>query len=266
MPAYRWYTDPQQRTARALGRGEPVTLLGDGGLPGWYRWRQDPAGLAELDDGSRVAAFRADRLSLLELCEDPQRTRYRLSAEIRQLDSPTRAGSVGVYVGFEPIDLPGGGRADRWCGVEYSDLQNRALTHRPTQRRIECLDCLAFARPDGVQDESRPGGGGWTAFYPAPNTAVRAPPWRRFVLTVGPDEVAVEWSSPDSPTPLPPLPAFRAAAGRGEGTKAHLSYLRLRWPDQTLPDGGWHPRRPLGVYARRATLAVRNVTIEPLPD
>lgn len=278
--AYRWSTDPAQRTARALRRGEPVTLVGASGAPAWHRWQLAASELAELDDGSGCAWFRAPQLSLLELCADPQCDRYRLTAELRHLDSPNRDGSVGVFVGSEAVALSNGGRGHRWLGTEYSDLPDRGLARRPRERRVECLDCLAFAHPDGTADVSRPGGS-W--FYPAPNTAVRLPPWRRFTLTVGPDSVRVEWCDPDSDFwppqdatqavaggaaraaiwPLPALPAFRTSERQ---TALHLYDLRKRWPGVDLPAPVWSPRRPCGVYARRASVAVRNVVLEPLSE
>lgn len=262
VPAYRWYTDPLSRMGRALARGETVTLVGPAGLPSWYRWRQSGADLEVTDDGGRAASFRATRCSVLELVPDPGPGRYRFTAEVRHLESTEGAGAVGVFVGLESFGTDVGWRADRWYGVEYSDYLERARDTKTQVRRLEGVDHLPIAHPDGARPNPSKQGV-WTEWYPAPDNAVRLPPWRVLTLTVGPDEVRAEWGAAgDAPRPLP---VFRAAADRARRTASHRDFYERSAPTFRPPETGWSARRPVGVYARRAAVAFRNVVIEPLP-
>lgn len=257
---YEWYTDPLNRLTRALARGETVAAVGPTGLPRWHRWRQSSADLELLDDGSQVASFRATEGSLLELVPDPAHTRYRFTAELRHLGSSEGTGAVGVFVGFESLPAENGWRADRWYGVEYSDFLTRGLSGKPLVRRLEGIDYVPIAHPDGTRQVSRQGV--WTDWYPAPDNSVRLPPWRRLSLLVGANEVHAEWVAQDGQTRH--LPVFKVADERHGRTKMHREFVEPRFPTFRLVETGWTPRRSVGVYARRAAIAFRNVTLEPL--
>jgi len=259
VPAYRWYSDPLNRMQRALDRGERVALVGASGLPSWYRWHGGRADLELVDDGSEVASFRATQLSFLELCPNPRCDRFRLTAEVRHLESPTGDGRVGVFVGYTGGGADSDFRVDRCYGTEYSDLLIRGQT-RPKERYLNGVDYAAVTMPDGTCKPVPQSV--WATRYTAPDNQHHLPPWRTITLEVTPNEVRSEWARDGAPAQK--LPTFSAAADLDRRTEQHQGYLQSIFPRLQVPAGGWSPRGAVGVYAKQAWVAFRRVTVEPM--
>jgi serine/threonine-protein kinase len=99
-PPVAYLRDPARRLEfieRTLARGNPVALVGEVGMPEWFRWRtaNGPPKVFQAPDG--VFSLHSPRgCGLLELWPDPRQTHYRFGAEVRQ-EFATVNGQIGIY-------------------------------------------------------------------------------------------------------------------------------------------------------------------------
>ncbi|MGF1582223.1 MAG: serine/threonine protein kinase [Gemmataceae bacterium] len=79
-----------------LDRGEKVTLLGDGGEPGWYEWIVEGKGSRVSRNQDSFGVTTENLTGMLELLPNARTDRYRLTCQMRH-DQGKIGGKVGLY-------------------------------------------------------------------------------------------------------------------------------------------------------------------------
>jgi serine/threonine-protein kinase len=242
--------------ARAdLARGKTVTLIGASGRPAYYHWRVGQGEVVPLAEGDDTFSFLARDYAFLELFPDPGIDCYAVSAEIQHVQTAGALAAtplpglhpVGLYFAHDLQPGPGDTRVHTFGLITYSDFLDPGVPHC----EIFCRDSILHER--GLQttiERSFPVG------LSAKRERVGAlpGPWRRFEIVVTPDGFDVSNG-----------PRF---AGRDAAGLQTRSETLQRWADEHVPGvrlAGWSARRPFGVWVLGSWVAVRKVTITPLP-
>ena len=247
--------DPKRQIGWTLALGRPATLVGEKGLPRYHRWELDEVALIQPPDAEGAPGFQTQTLSLLELAPDTGSTRYRVSAEIRHLGGREGDSAVGVYLGPSSAVAPDGTRVARWYGFQFTEYP-RPEVSRPG---LVGYDWVTLRLPHAAE----PWPTNLGPVYLFPPAKFDPTPWRRIVLDVSPDRIDVYWRQPDGTlAEAVPRPADRVEKADGI-TRAQFAPPR---DTRGLPVPAWSPRGPVGVYARNAYVAFRNVTIDPSPS
>jgi serine/threonine-protein kinase len=230
----------------ALQSGQPVTLIGSTGAPHWSRLVTGATDFAPAGSPESAGSHPALELSLLDLCPDPMTDRYRVRAEIAQVESLSAGSqtSVGLYFGRQRVMGPEGLRADRCFTVWFTESSRAerhpglslgvlAVTGSPTQRNSRAL--LSCAR-SSLPPARGPGS------------------WRVIEMDMTPERIRVWCGQPDG-TLVPfvdqPVAALQSAYGTPVPEVGNVALA-------------WNPRGALGIWAEASTVAVRNVTVTPL--
>jgi serine/threonine-protein kinase len=254
---------------RVLAEGKSVTLVGDFGLPASYRWRLTPATLGDSPLADGTCAFQTNLTSMLELHPDPGVDRYRIAADLRQvwgagpLEPRKGVGdnSVGLYFGADTQAATDGRQVTTLFALMYSDTVpgDPAI---PVAARLE--DGVIVQKGNQLPGQSWKGVGNVRFKPPARGLPSLWPgEWRRIVVEVAPELVRVYWR--DNQTGLlVPIKEWT-----GDEVRARYTKLQERI-DRIAPVSGvavrqWAPRLALGVWCHHASVALRNVVIEPLP-
>jgi tRNA A-37 threonylcarbamoyl transferase component Bud32 len=246
-----------------LAAGKPVELIGASGAPPWYRIRTGAeATQVSLDVEGGTYSVHSWQLCLLELLPGPQRTSYRIRAEIRH-DNSKQPGDVGLFFGLEEIMAVQGGLLS-FGQVAFNDVESEVdlwrnippdAPGRPPEPKgnYSCIQpCLFGWSPDGgerqpqrVQCSSPP-----FVFKPAP----RQHRWRSLIVEVNPERIRAYWED-----------------GRQIGeitTQAWANSLKQGLSRDELIDRasavGFAPRGGLGLYVSHSTASFRRVVVEPL--
>jgi serine/threonine protein kinase len=248
----------QQQALTALNQdldlNKKVTLIGERGRPGYFRWRSDKTlgQIAAAPDG----AFSVQHweFGLVELLPDPRLPSYRFSAEVRHERQSNRECRVGIYFAHSEhadgetvahfqlnfafndlvdVGFPGANGVDPGnpAGLEAHRQPPAGLTH-PVYCFPDAVACFVPASPIGALG-----------------------PWRRIAVEVRPETIKVFWAQ-----------NWHATTTRNSLMKAQ-NWLMSR-PDKpplaTQPQ--FAPRDGLGLFVSLGVASFRNVTVEPLGD
>ncbi len=247
-----WYFDPKRQIERTLDRRQPVTLVGNTGKPKWHRWVLGEVPLGESNVGDGSWGFETHGLKVLELCSDPRHETYRFSVELRHQKVPSEQSLIGVWIGCSQENEANDVRILRFLGVEFHDRDRVALPN--VIPMVYAKDYL-IARSDAPVTSTHSQGG--FPFTPANRNF--DPPWRRIELTVSPAGIAIAWDS-DNPKQI----SHRVLRTKLDKQQLVFQDARAGLPGPPVP--AWSPRSPLGVYARDAEIAFRNVVVTPVID
>lgn len=253
-------SDPVEEVRRKLTAGEAVTLIGATGPPEWSAARLGAPGLGLHSDGTYQVATVRD--GLLELFPDPGIDRYRISADLRHLDSGPAANdpAIGLYFGYVPHPEPDGAFSHAFYAVAFREVWEDSEV--PEGNAMIRFREVTLAGPAGGLPNPRSATLAWQRFGVSPT---HPGPWRTVEIEVTPGTIRVRWK-------LTPGGEFKEAADlvitRQPARKTFVDRLatkhdRLPKVRDLLPD--WSPRAPLGIWTAQAGLTVRNVRLEPLP-
>jgi hypothetical protein len=248
--------DPVTAIRRALAAGRPVKLQTEVGWPQYHRWAVGTGEIIAVAGGEFT--FQSRNYAFLELCPDPGVDRYKVSAEIRHLNSLAAVNlwpvsdnhRVGLYFGYDSRPGPDGAQVCTFSTLEFSDHQ--ANPGRLVRKAVLHEDFVLVDPPFAIRSGDR------TAIAKAPyDKAVSLPgPWRRIEVAIGPNRMDVTYDGQRF--------GSRDAAGlRSRTTALQLAVNGLARGVQ-LPD--WSSRRPFGVWVFGSRVAVRNVVVTPLPN
>jgi serine/threonine-protein kinase len=263
--------EPEKPDPRALWRADlrankKVVLLGDRGEPRGSEWRVGGGTFGKADPGDGLL-FETIDTAMLELLDDPGIDAYTIRAEIRPVrslaggdrpDPRQDEGDVGVYFGHADLsaaDPP----THAFFAVWFRDCDPLAPPAGPVQdQRAAVVNVLRTVDPLGRLTQ-HPTTFAACLFTPVA-VAQRPGPWRTIEIDVTPGELRARWRDEKHKKELkgvPPLvPADQFAEIQGK--------LNATRPGTAIVLPPWSPRLPLGIYARRSAVNVRNVTVAPL--
>jgi len=238
-----------------------VTLVGPTGNPRWHRWVKGPAGFLQAGGGDRVCMVQAFALSMLDLCPDPMTDRYRLRAELRQLDvngrSPDRrlpTGGVydfGLYFGRRSASGADGWQTETCLAVRLTE------TPKESAGKAKLGRVLVIESPTRAAEVSESN----VARASFPVLENLPGPWRVIEIEVSPDGVRAQLGNLDGIwvafTPLEALTVRKYYEG------PHPALDRLA-PGHGVVPPLWTPRAALGGWTFSSAIAIRNMTVTPL--
>jgi serine/threonine protein kinase len=250
----------QQQALTALTQdldvGKKVTLIGERGRPGYFRWVTDanPGKILSGEDGQ--FSVQNWEYGLVELLPDPRLQRYCFRAEVRHEGRWYNESRVGIY--FAHSEHPDGEAVAHFhCNVTFNDLveegpqDNANGNHKVNNVGLQVhRQSPAGLAPDKalVPDAQAP-------FKPARPPLGALGPWRSIAVQVRPEAIKVFWEGDCiATTPRAPL-------------MVNARRLIAR-PNQPLPANSpqFAPRGGLGLYVSMGVASFRNVIVEPLGD
>ena len=228
-----------ERTERHLKGGKKVTVIGERGRPGWYKWRTLEGTKNVWHGADGAFCVQSWEHGLLELVRDPQRESFLFSAEVRHDHSSPPDGAVGLYFMYSNKATESGLEHAYTC-LAFDDLSRPDaqllllhLHREPDRYRTNCV----LAEPKPFEPARKDNGMG---------------PWRLIAVKVSPARIQAYWDG----QLLYDIP-------RAEFDDSARAWLRLAGDKLSFaPD--FRPRGGLGLYVFRGTAAFRRVTVEPL--
>jgi hypothetical protein len=251
-------------------RTGPVTVVPAEGLPDWESW---PIGAARLttspaNDGS--CAFQTIGTSVLDLAA-PDLDSYRVSVEVRQLrrqrvdekgETPERD-LVALFVGRQELRADDGARVQSLVIAGYSESLSPQLAKLNGGRGRARAEVFRF-----VQDRDAVLARQAKSIAPPANFKATGPEpgeWRGIRADVTPTGVRFWWrpsaAAPYQEWAFVERPAIEQSFR--DATKGLPAAQRAKFGD--IPYH-WEPQSPLGIYAEKGWVAVRNLVLEPIPE
>jgi hypothetical protein len=258
---------PVARINRLLRAG-PVTVIPAEGLPDWENWAFGAVRLAPSPVNDGTCSFQTIGASLVDLAA-PDLDRYRVTVEVRQLrgrapdDAAKERDFAALVIGRQGLVAADGSRVHSFVAAGFSESVSRAEAKLSGGKGRARLDAFRVVHePDAIRAPHRQGLTQARDFVPSgPNPGE----WHGFQADVTPAGVQFRWR----PTPAAPfedwayLPREKIELAFAEVTAKVPAAVRARFGGMPY---AWDPRTPLGLYAERGWVAIRNLTLEPLPD
>jgi len=253
---------------RDLDRDKRAVLVPGKGMPRWHRTHLTPATLGPDPANEGACAFQTTSSTQVELVRAPRAAKYRVTFELRQLlgdPPPPNAsmpiGTVGVYFGHQAWTV-GPWTMTACAAVRFTDFLGFETPDKRPDTPVRFGVALFAQHPDRLPTFDWLGGPNTLAFDPKPD---RTWPglWRKVWLEVEPDRVQVRWWDPKAQNgrgAYVPLATLTSDELNERFAKAAANARKHAPEDATVPT--WNPRNPIGVFAYRGTLAVRDVVIE----
>jgi serine/threonine-protein kinase len=252
-----------KRIERKLRRGESVTLVGETGLPKWWRWERGAMQLSPVsgNDGSFSIKTEKDS-SLMLLPESVVPRSFRLRAQVRHDNATSRGGEVGIYFFRQTDQISENLRAVSSHRITFNDTPFPGLKG-PVKALPQFMIYRAQVSLERSGETPIPSSANLAnlQFRPADPESPR--PWREVILEVTPAGVrcfgAVEGKSRRAFEPE--LITIRLARERMQKEQARLPAslgLPDLWPDRAFTRGS------LGLCVSAGEASFRNVVIEPL--
>lgn len=258
-PKVETYEDWLLGVQTRLKRGETVTLLGEKGVPRHPRVHLEANAVGTSAQSDGACEFHAFDVCLLELLSDPGIDRYRVRFEVKQLvgkETESLSDYVGVYFGYSSGGTAEGTVSHGMFAMTWKDRNRPGDPRNPGIHpvQVERLGFLQHPNRLAKTEPAKPG-----AFKFRPNARLPGE-WRTVVIDVAPDSIRFEWPAAIAKTVI-----------EWNGNRPAEEFRKLKVSlDQGILGAGvvlheWSPRMPFGVIAHRASVAVRNVEIVPLP-
>ena len=267
--------DAQAEIRKQLAAGNEVVIIPESGVPVWLRenWVLGSTALEPSPTAENACSFESMDEALLAVLRDPGIDRYRVRFDVRTLRSKRANPSekpgldevagrnVGVFFGHAQAGGVDGSVAHAFFAVRFTDYLPKEVQARGiTQGHVKLEPVSIHERLNKSRDLWS---GSTAALLRIPSSDSLPGEWRRIQIEVSPERVRIDWAEqPGGPLQsLADLPA----------EVVHSRYSSIQgWFDREHPQArislpGWQPRMPLGVWSRGAAVAVRNVTIAPLP-
>ncbi len=237
------YRDPERprwEMEDKLARGQAVTLIGETGMPAWFRW-VGPKGVvdARAERGEGPFAFRADGEAFLELCANPQSSNYKFEADIwhKNLNDPN--GLVGIYFLHHPL-----GGDHSFCAVTFKEFVPKS----PDVPFVAQAAMTVCVRREAVNERTETHAIRGMSFIPALGSMV----WRHLKVEVRPKNVRAFWGKD------------LVCAVTTEDLYQGEAQLVDRLPHLQSVAADFSPQAPLGILLMSAEAAFRNIKICPL--
>lgn len=268
-----------------LTAGKPVTLLGATGVPRYARWQLGSAPFGKARHSADACYYATINTGLLELLPDPGIDRYRISAKIQlsEREKPSPQADVnsnpskdkneppatqikdspadcGVYFSHGFSRGPEGTSSDHMFLVRFSDFDPEREPHKPLKKsekqpvRFERMTIFHEPNKSPLQF---PSAFADVKFDPS---FTRPGPWRQIAVEVTPDDIRAYWKALEGED----FQEIRRTKDRP--TLPLERYGKLPWgADPRIIVGPWSPRMAFGIYTRACAVAIKDITITPLP-
>jgi serine/threonine-protein kinase len=258
-PTVAYFRDPARRLEcieRTLAQGNPVTLIGESGLPEWSRWRTDDGSLTPCQGTDGFLSISTESLlGLLELLPDPQQEHYRFSAEVRQESTPVVSPYMGIYFAYSNYSTAKGQR-HFFASLGFNDNVEAFEKNSPRKNNLMTNvhvlgDQKWFHRSSVMLGNN----GQPVRFAPAVFNQGQGP-WHKLAVEVTPTRFDYFWD--DRLVNSVPRGKFINTA------KTWVNDPRVRVPESAVPY--FAPRGSLGLIVRNCTASFRRVVVEPLGE
>jgi hypothetical protein len=224
-----------------LAAGSPVTLLEPAGLPRYYyRWRTEKHRPRLPLSGKNPLAIESWATCLLELVPDPQRSRYRLSAEV--MHRSTNNGWVGLYFvadehatrdgpeqRFGTLAFAEQGESAGNVRMDFSLYREGEVNQKPLHARL-------------VVQKGR---------FDVP---AEVPSWHALAVEVTPEKITTFWDGR----------VFHQWVRAERLAECNAWWARQHPPPHSSPPPGFSPRGSAGLYVNTGAAWFRNVVVSPL--
>ncbi len=243
-----------------LEAGKEVTLIPKKGLtvmdPTWVYGEVNPVP----SDIDGTFSFQTQLLSMVELLQDPLHDHYKLRGQFRHDHQLKPDGAIGFYYGFDRTTDPNGKplhRAHFVSFIDFPDDNEENDAEAKASHRLIVRDSLVSREKGFLPAQSYHE----LDFikYPLPvfDPMVERP-WRDLEVEVSPTGVFVRFTNASNWLETK-FSIDEIRAGTKILENALSDYFHT---PTTIP--AWSPRRPLGIFAERSTVSVRNVTLTPI--
>jgi serine/threonine protein kinase len=248
-----------------LVAGVPVTVVPDKGQPSYFHMRAG-AETSQVSLGrDRTFAVHSWGLCLLELVRNPQRTSYRIRAEVRH-DNGRLPGEVGVFFGLQEVATARGNFLS-YAHLAFNDIDSEV----ERWRRIPVAEALRGPKPKGNMVHFRPlifgtrldgrernqglNGSPPICFFQPGGLHADPKKWRQIVVEVTPQTLRGFWDG---------VPAGATPSASWD------SQVKDALADDFRGSGeqprGFAQRGSIGLYVFKCTACFRRVTVEPLGE
>jgi serine/threonine-protein kinase len=260
--------DPVEEMRKALRDGRSYTILGESGLPKYYRWRLGAGQFGKSTTGEEACYYASIGHSLLEVIPDDAGTdSYRLSMDVRHVGStlslhhPGREKEysyLGPYLGHAERVTSDGRPLHAFFGFTYSDIQpNAGPPDKPFYVvRVKSVGITPHNNEEQQIHRGHIGGKSFTGSNLEPGT------WRSFRIDVSPNGVRVDWKArgADNYELLWKLREKSIQSDYGR----FMESLVAKWPGVGVAVPEWSPRMAAGIWSYGAAVSIKNIVIEPL--
>jgi eukaryotic-like serine/threonine-protein kinase len=265
----RHFTDPDRALAAlqaAIGRGEPVQVIGENGPPLWSRWRVRETGNAVVAHDGYFTMDAMDEVAMLDLARELPISTYRVRTWVRH-NKTVHDGLAGIYVGARSAS-GAGQTAHLFFALRYDGITD-------VVGRIPKLPEFDLVLPPGnpvtletflhVARERAPpwaedfGGVGGVHIKP---TGHGVDEWRKLEIAVGENSLRASINGV-------PLKAFRFDVYHGILERGLAAVSAGDPVERQLVDSlprQFDPQGSLGLYIAQSSVSFSDFTITPITE
>ncbi|HKB41853.1 MAG TPA: serine/threonine-protein kinase [Gemmataceae bacterium] len=245
-----------EQIQRQLAAGHAVTLISDTGPPRWSHYQAGRATARASAASDEPFFLTTHQTILLELLPDPNRQRYRFTAEVRHNNSYNPNGEVGIYFAHSRHGTAQG-EQHCFCTLTFDDRHSKDARRAPNvavKSNPVALDLRRYSEPNPGPYRNLSTRVLSQYFTPAvPSKG--AGPWRQLAVEVTPEKIRFRWERGSWSEPLS-RQELRKRAGE---ILAHSQ-------DPTDLQPEFAPEEALGLFVSSGSASFRQVVVEPLGD
>jgi len=259
--------DPAEEIRRALKAGKSYTILGETGLPKYYRWRLGAGQFGVSTTGEKACYYESIGHSMLEVVpDDPGIDSYRLTLSLRHIDKAGAADPaaplpdfsyLGPYFGDAEQLGANGAPVHTFFGLPYCDIERNGGNSNGSFHQLRFLSgCFA------LRDKDRPplfkSQIAYSNFAGSDN-----PPgeWRTFRIDISPHRIRIEWK-PENASEFVLVKELSETALQPQYARVEAETIR-GWPAPGITVPSWSPRLAAGIWSHRAAVSIKNIVIQP---
>jgi serine/threonine-protein kinase len=260
--------DSVAEARKELAAGLPVTLIGEKGLPAYSRNVLAPDTFGE-DPVTKTCTLNMFGHAVVELFPAPGISHYRIDLELRHLASQAAAAAgdkvetdfMGMYFGYSSAPAADNSAIHAMFAVTFRDSDHDAFMNgvKPRPQPVLLNHYGFHQRGDTLP---RPWSNMVEALQFTP-PRFRPGPWRPVSIECAPDKLLVQWKDDAGKmVSLADWPKEKLIA-HYDSLRAEIDRELAPGAEKNLPH--WNPDAPFGLVGFKASLAVRNVVVTPLP-
>lgn len=259
--------DAVEDVRNELAANRSVILIGDTGLPKYWRTILEPVIVDKSPLGDKTCYFQAFKCALVELCPHPGIEHYRVDLQVRFVSRQEEGSWVGVYFGYSSNPLTTTAIGHLMHAVTFKDWLPPADPSGKQPLPAAWLGSTTIVQNSEKLLEPRNSRFAGINFTPSPADGT-AYHWRPISIEVSPSFVLARWEDDKTePDGSRKMKAIKHPTREYNPWKvyddAKKNMLEL-FPGSTHPHR-WGPDMPFGLISYRAAVSVRNVVVTPLP-